>query len=165
MAPSSEYTASGGGRLKIKGAKVQDGRVDKKKKKKKPRPVESEEQTPAEATPVTDAGSGIEHPENESGERRSRSVSASARDTLPEPPKTEAEKRHEEARRKRLNERLKREGIKTHKERVEELNKYLSNLSEHHDMCVLAFFTSIFFWVATIWNHTRAIPFIGCYTY
>lgn len=26
--------------------------------------------------------------------------------------------------------------MKTHKERVEELNKYLSNLSEHHDMYV-----------------------------
>ncbi len=33
-----------------------------------------------------------------------------------------------------LEERLKREGIKTHKERVEELNRYLSGLSEHHDM-------------------------------
>lgn len=35
-----------------------------------------------------------------------------------------------------LDERLKREGLKTHKERVEELNRYLSNLSEHHDMYV-----------------------------
>ena len=35
-----------------------------------------------------------------------------------------------------LDERLKREGTKTHKERVEELNRYLSNLSEHHDMYV-----------------------------
>lgn len=33
-----------------------------------------------------------------------------------------------------LDDRLKREGVKTHKERVEELNKYLSGLSEHHDM-------------------------------
>jgi len=41
-------------------------------------------------------------------------------------------------RRKRLNDRLKKEGLKTHKERVEELNKYLSGLSEHHDMYVLA---------------------------
>lgn len=48
--------------------------------------------------------------------------------------KTETEKRHEERRRKRLEDRLKREGVKTHKERVEELNKYLSGLSEHHDM-------------------------------
>jgi hypothetical protein len=37
-----------------------------------------------------------------------------------------------------LNERLKREGVKTHKERVEELNRYLSTLSEHHDMYVFA---------------------------
>ena len=78
--------------------------------------------------------------------------------------KTEAELRHEERRRRRvgflllatipnsslcipytfllltsvqLDERLKREGTKTHKERVEELNRYLSNLSEHHDMYVL----------------------------
>ncbi|KAF2262866.1 hypothetical protein CC78DRAFT_417763, partial [Lojkania enalia] len=48
--------------------------------------------------------------------------------------KTEAELRYEEARRKRLDERLRREGVKTHKERVEELNRYLSELSEHHDM-------------------------------
>ncbi|KEF55137.1 uncharacterized protein A1O9_08790 [Exophiala aquamarina CBS 119918] len=48
--------------------------------------------------------------------------------------KTDAERRYEEQRRKRLEERLKREGVKTHKERVEELNRYLSSLSEHHDM-------------------------------
>lgn len=33
-----------------------------------------------------------------------------------------------------LDERLKREGVKTHKQRVEDLNRYLSGLSEHHDM-------------------------------
>ncbi|KAL5350053.1 hypothetical protein ACLOAV_005090 [Pseudogymnoascus australis] len=49
--------------------------------------------------------------------------------------KTPTEKRHEEMRRKRLEDRLKREGGgRTHKQRVEELNKYLSGLSEHHDM-------------------------------
>lgn len=35
---------------------------------------------------------------------------------------------------KQLEERLQREGVKTHKERVQELNKYLSTLSEHNDM-------------------------------
>lgn len=35
---------------------------------------------------------------------------------------------------KQLQERIQKEGPKTHKQRVEELNKYLSNLSEHHDM-------------------------------
>lgn len=38
--------------------------------------------------------------------------------------------------RTKLHERLQREGVKTHKERVEDLNKYLSRLSEHHDMYV-----------------------------
>ncbi|KAI5277586.1 hypothetical protein KEM54_004961, partial [Ascosphaera aggregata] len=47
--------------------------------------------------------------------------------------KTKAEIEYEERRKKRLLHRLKREGIKTHKEQVEELNKYLSTLSEHHD--------------------------------
>ena len=35
-----------------------------------------------------------------------------------------------------LNDRLRREGVKTHKVRVEDLNRYLSTLSEHHDMYV-----------------------------
>ncbi|KAI9722169.1 MAG: hypothetical protein M1828_004851 [Chrysothrix sp. TS-e1954] len=48
--------------------------------------------------------------------------------------KTDAEKRHEATRRRRLDEILKRKGSKTHKERVEELNRYLAGLSEHHDM-------------------------------
>ena len=36
-----------------------------------------------------------------------------------------------------LDDRLLKEGIKSHKERVEEFNKYLANMSEHHDMYVL----------------------------
>jgi len=61
--------------------------------------------------------------------------------------KTPAERRHEETRRKRLQDRLHRDAsgtgtggtggggsFKTHKQRVEELNRYLSRLSEHHDM-------------------------------
>ncbi|KAI9746876.1 MAG: proline dehydrogenase, partial [Chaenotheca gracillima] len=56
---------------------------------------------------------------------------AEGQEKLPE--KTESEKRYEEQKRRRLQDRLKREGLKTHKEKVEELNKYLSNLSEHHD--------------------------------
>ncbi|TVY57166.1 Protein FAM32A [Lachnellula cervina] len=48
--------------------------------------------------------------------------------------KTPSERAYEETRRKRLADRIAREGPKTHKQRVEELNKYLSTLSEHHDM-------------------------------
>ncbi|RMZ92334.1 hypothetical protein DV736_g427, partial [Chaetothyriales sp. CBS 134916] len=57
------------------------------------------------------------------------------RESGPPLAKTEAERRYEEQRRKRLEERLRKEGgPKTHKQRVEELNRYLSGLSEHHDM-------------------------------
>lgn len=38
------------------------------------------------------------------------------------------------SKKQQLEERLQREGVKTHKERVQELNKYLSTLSEHNDM-------------------------------
>ncbi|KAJ6143617.1 hypothetical protein N7471_003070 [Penicillium samsonianum] len=119
-----EYSV-GGGKLKLKGSKVSGGRIEKKKKKSTKK-KEGEAQPKPETTPDT------QRPENEreegvrSEEDREKEWDASG--------KTEAERRAEEIRRKRLHERLQREGVKTHKERVEELNKYLSRLSEHHDM-------------------------------
>ncbi|KAJ5664314.1 hypothetical protein N7507_005045 [Penicillium longicatenatum] len=119
MAPD-EYAAGGGGKLKLKGSKVSDGRVEKKKKKSKKK----------DDVKPTEGGSAVEDRENraksedkDSSAERSGSVG-----------KTETERKHEEMRKKRMHERLQREGVKTHKERVEELNKYLSRLSEHHDM-------------------------------
>lgn len=116
--PSDEYKSAGGGALRIKGAKV---KKHKKKKDKtaleknltEPKKEESEDKEEAEK---------VEEPE---GDEPSRSH------------KTEAERRFEEARRKRLLEKAETsrpELLKTHKERVEELNTYLSKLSEHHDM-------------------------------
>ncbi|KAI9866079.1 MAG: hypothetical protein M1813_001640 [Trichoglossum hirsutum] len=126
-----EYAAAGGS-LKLKG--VKDSKVDKKRKKKKvkaqPENETASDQQPAERTSTTDEGGGAdESREGSTGASISREASAPSSIG-----KTEAERRYEEVRRKRLDERLKREGTKTHKERVEELNKYLSNLSEHHDM-------------------------------
>lgn len=158
-----EYSV-GGGKLKLKGSKISGGRIEKKKKKSTKK-KEGETQPKPETTPDT------QRPENEreegvrSEEDREKEWDASG--------KTEAERRAEEIRRKRvcsfflsflalsfcraralstsallfretdfsgqLHERLQREGVKTHKERVEELNKYLSRLSEHHDMYVLLF--------------------------
>lgn len=129
--PSSDYTTAIGGGLKLKGAGV-----DKKKKKKRPKPAEdaadsSKPTSPAVAKQDDDIAKS---PSRTPG----RSISPdTAERELKEGggrKKTEAEKRHDETRRKRLEERLKREGVKTHKEKVEELNKYLSGLSEHHDM-------------------------------
>lgn len=121
--PSSDYAAAGGA-LKLKG-----GGIEKKKKKKKPKanPAESPDETSTAHVP---SKSPTQTPD--------RSLSpATAERTIKESggrQKTEAEKRHDEMRRKRLEEKVKKEGVKTHKEKVEELNKYLSGLSEHHDM-------------------------------
>jgi len=52
-----------------------------------------------------------------------------------------------------LDDRLKREGVKTHKQRVEELNKYLSTLSEHHDMYV--FIPSLIARLLVLWLFIR----------
>ncbi|KAJ4376282.1 hypothetical protein N0V83_001565 [Neocucurbitaria cava] len=132
--PSSDYTTATGGALKLKGAGI-----EKKKKKKKPKAT-SESSKPTDEAQSTEI---LNRPSERDGSkspsqtpRRSLSPDA-AEQSFKEGggrQKTEAEKRHDEMRRKRLEERLKREGVKTHKEKVEELNKYLSGLSEHHDM-------------------------------
>ncbi|KAE8153855.1 hypothetical protein BDV25DRAFT_148554 [Aspergillus avenaceus] len=117
--PGDEYSI-GGGKLKLKGSKVSDGRIEKKKKKKSKK-EDKHESLDAENRPSEDVNKEVS---------RDGGVGGNSNDEG----KTEAERKYEEMRRKRLQERLKREGVKTHKERVEELNKYLSRLSEHHDM-------------------------------
>ncbi|TKA22579.1 hypothetical protein B0A50_08149 [Salinomyces thailandicus] len=126
--PSSDYSNAVGGGLKLKGAK--DAGVKKHKKSKKAKAVDGEStEKSSEQTALQVALADEERLDGENGTARE------IRETeVKEYGKTEAQKRQEERRRKRLEERLTREGIKTHKERVEELNKYLSNLSEHHDM-------------------------------
>lgn len=122
--PSTDYTSAAGGALKLKG-----GAIDKKKKKKRPKP---------EATAATSTADAAGPRSKSPSHTPRRSVSpGSAERAIREGggrQKTEAEKRHEERRRKRLEDKVKKEGVKTHKEKVEELNKYLSGLSEHHDM-------------------------------
>lgn len=151
MAGEEYVSAPSTGKLKLKG--VSEGRIDKKKKKKK-----KEKQKIAEAeitntySPEKSTVEGdsvvLKTLEDEDGQivkegRRRMGIvdgvevgpgagvaDENARESL----KTDAERRFEEQRKKRLEERLRKEGVKTHKQRVEELNKYLSGLSEHHDM-------------------------------
>ncbi|KAF7716314.1 Uncharacterized protein PECH_002820 [Penicillium ucsense] len=149
MAPD-EYSTGGGGKLKLKGSKVSDDRVDKKKKKKAKREKDlageqnrdtrddsNQDLVLAQGT-ITGSRSGSRDREGEKGRHGSESGSeggsGSGSGSGAVVAKTEAERKYEEMRKKRLQERLKKEGIKSHKERVEELNKYLSRLSEHHDM-------------------------------
>lgn len=124
--PTDEYKSAGGGALRIKGAKVK-----KSKKKSKKEKSDLEKNLATRESPSTKDPKAEDEPEQavENGE-----------DDNAEPTtdhKTEAERRFEEARKKKLLERAESarpELLKTHKERVEELNTYLSKLSEHHDM-------------------------------
>ncbi|KAF2483931.1 hypothetical protein BDY17DRAFT_322821 [Neohortaea acidophila] len=141
--PSSEYANAVRGGLKLKGAKDSGG-VKKHKKKEKKQSLSKSHADP----PVTDTNRAEEEEKAESESALQKALldedgldedamegdGAGALRSESGVGKTEAQRRHEERRKKRLDERLKREGVKTHKERVEELNKYLSNLSEHHDM-------------------------------
>lgn len=151
--PAEAYTSvPSTGKLKLKG--VSDGRIDKKKKKKKSKPETDSagvENTTAtkDAVTFTDNSVVLKSLEDEDAQiqtqkRKDDSAKPSSNGQVEDEEtsveemnkhlKTASELRFEEQRRKRLEERLKREGVKTHKQRVEELNRYLSGLSEHHDM-------------------------------
>lgn len=120
--PSDEYKSAGGGALRIKGAKVKKNKSKKKEKSDLEKNItkrESSKDPKAEDKPEEVMENEGEAAEPFKGH------------------KTEAEQRFEEARKKKLLEKAesaKSELLKTHKERVEELNTYLSKLSEHHDM-------------------------------
>jgi len=82
---TNEYSTGGGGKLKLKGSKVSDGRVEKKKKKSlKKKEKAEQDQSPQEP----DA-------ETESKSPRGDTPEGSAA-------KTEAERKYEEIRRKRV---------------------------------------------------------------
>ncbi|KAJ5301331.1 hypothetical protein N7508_006194 [Penicillium antarcticum] len=109
-----EYSV-GGGKLKLKGSKVSGGRKST---------VEGD--SGRDSTPIESrVGKRDDYDNDDDGDKVEREIGSG---------KTETERKYEEIRRRRLHERLQREGVKTHKEKVEELNKYLSRLSEHHDM-------------------------------
>ncbi len=143
--PSTDYTTAGGA-LKLKGGSG----IDKKRKKKKPKQPDAAETNPSstgdgaprqtskekdmQTVLAEEDAAAASASESGSVGARPEAVGEAAKKDMRDQHKTEAERKHEERRRKRLDERLRREGIKTHKERVQELNRYLSNLSEHHDM-------------------------------
>lgn len=83
MAPD-EYSAGGGGKLKLKGGKVSDGRVEKKKKKSLKKKEKAEQDQPSQ-----------EEPDEETKSPREDTPEGSAA-------KTEAERKYEEIRRKRV---------------------------------------------------------------
>ncbi|KAL8778949.1 MAG: hypothetical protein Q9203_005013 [Teloschistes exilis] len=134
--PKDDYSSAAGGGLRLKGVNP-SSKISKHKKKRPKAPAEAEKST-ARSEPEASEKTKEQSPKNDDGAiRESAEVERSGDETgegATARGKTQAELQHEERRRRRLEERLKREGTKTHKERVEEFNHYLSNLSEHHDM-------------------------------
>lgn len=140
--PSDDYKGFVPGALRLKGAKVQ------KSKKKKNKNKDSEEKKALECAVSEEIGDEIDN-------RKTRSTSPVAHDALDHYGdddhvdrgeetsgggyKTKAERDREEAQKRRMlrlmeSGKAKPEMLKTHKERVEDFNTYLSKLSEHHDM-------------------------------
>ncbi|TQV98927.1 hypothetical protein V2A60_007376 [Cordyceps javanica] len=138
--PSDDYALSrsgGGGALKLKG-----GGVDKKKKKKSKRVKTDLERNLSVGEDASSTSKELvrsrskDRDASEGDEEEHRS--AEGDDGAPAQ-KTESERQYEDAKKKRLLKMAGKSGsrpelLKTHKERVEELNTYLSKLSEHHDM-------------------------------
>ncbi|KAI0398281.1 hypothetical protein F5Y17DRAFT_411740 [Xylariaceae sp. FL0594] len=136
--PSDEYVSGAtGGALKLKGGKIQ-----KKKKKSKSK----EKDVAAKLDRSSRSASAVAELKDD-GDITDKAVAEASRpipdnnndedDTTEY--KTEAERRHEEAMKKKMQRMLEDPALaselrKTHKERVESLNTYLSKLSEHHDM-------------------------------
>ncbi|SPO27926.1 uncharacterized protein UTRI_05069 [Ustilago trichophora] len=134
MSGSSAYAFKPGGSLKLKG---DDGKKDKKKKKK----VKSSLSHDSKHTSSSASASSSKQKASEDdldqvhnseasypAEGESSGATASGRMM------TEAERKFEEVRKKRMHQRIAKEARTSHKEKVDAFNKYLGSLSEHHDI-------------------------------
>ncbi|KAI1663097.1 DUF1754-domain-containing protein [Daldinia decipiens] len=133
--PADDYvSAAGAGALKLKGGKIQ-----KNKKKKKTKAANFERSlTPGDSSTSASASASKPKDVEDPRQRDSKDADDGGEGDVAEQ-KTEAERRYEEANRKKMLKMLEDPKVasefrKTHKERVEGLNTYLSKLSEHHDM-------------------------------
>lgn len=122
-----------GGKLKLKGTAL-DVRAGGMKKKKKRRETQKEllmlkgqEETELEGN-NSDTRSTEADPVSKKGDE------GGERQQAPEDHRTPAEKRYHEQKAKLEARRLTKVATKSHRQRVEEFNQYLANLSEHYDI-------------------------------
>ncbi|KAK3997572.1 hypothetical protein QBC44DRAFT_315115 [Cladorrhinum sp. PSN332] len=149
--PSSDYATVARGALKLKGGVPNAAGVPKKKKKKsKSSSTTDLEKNLSTGESKSPAAPSPPPPETEPADTTTTATTKQQEfnddddnDDLKN--KTEAERRFAEVKRKRLKDLasndpaasrggVRPELLKTHKQRVEELNSHLSRLSEHHDM-------------------------------
>jgi protein FAM32A len=98
-----DYDFKPSGSLKLKG--VKDKKIKKSKKEKSSQPKKDEETASAD---------------KESGSKSEPFVV----------PMTEAERRFEEIQRQRMEKRIEKSALKSHRERVDEMNQFLDSLSD-----------------------------------
>ncbi|KAF8347100.1 hypothetical protein F5887DRAFT_941805 [Amanita rubescens] len=125
---SDSYSVRPGGALKLKGGLSEGGVVKKKKKKSKSKQdteLEAERNLARELNLKEDA-----HSPTPVGSGQSTPAVVNNGSSK----KTDAEKRFEEAQKRRLAQRVAKLARKTHKDRVNEFNSHLETLSEHHDI-------------------------------
>ncbi|KAL5494905.1 hypothetical protein ACEPAI_367 [Sanghuangporus weigelae] len=118
----SDYDFRPGGSLKLKRGVIEGGVTKKKKKKDK-----SSKPKVRKEEPVSLGDDGL-------GEGSSSKLDRRSPTDAMDDGKTEAERRFEEAQRKRMEERIKKLASQTHKDRVHDYNMKLEALSEHHDI-------------------------------
>jgi len=136
MAPG-DYDYKPSGSLKFKG-----GGDEKKKKKKKSSTSEKIREEGGSSSTSKDKQRETSSSTDVALRAASRSMSpgegsaalASAKIEYVKPTMTESERRYEEVRRQRLEKKVKKEALKSHKDRVAEFNEKLESLSEHHDL-------------------------------
>jgi protein FAM32A len=127
------YANAIGGALKLKGGLDLKRKSSKKKKKKKKRRREEEEET--EAAAAATAAAAASRGGNDGGSGRAAAEEEDDDDEEdPENYLTEAEKRYHKVMKQRASEAASTAVSKTHREKVEEFNALLDNLTEHNDI-------------------------------
>ncbi|KAF8723852.1 hypothetical protein AX14_009077 [Amanita brunnescens Koide BX004] len=125
---SDAYDIRPGGTLKLKGG-VSEGGIVKKKKKKSKSKQETELEAERELAKELAFKEEAHSPTPEGSGQNSPAIVSNSNSR-----KTDAEKRFEEAQKRRLAQRVAKLARKTHKDRVNEFNSHLETLSEHHDI-------------------------------
>ncbi|KAK6495482.1 hypothetical protein TWF481_003498 [Arthrobotrys musiformis] len=123
--------ATAGGPLRLKGS---GGVVKHKSRKPKTKSSKLPKSEDAADGLQQDPKEALENDSQLQGKPGTSTSTTRQEKTYQRKHKTEAERKFEEARKKKLDQLLLKDAAKSHKERVEEFNKYLANLSEHHDM-------------------------------
>lgn len=127
-----------GGKLKLKGTAL-DVRAGGMKKKKKRREMQEREQEQilmlkAQQEEGNNSDPGRTSEEDPVGGLKKKSDEGGERHPAPEDHRTAAEKRYHEQKARLEARRLSKVATKSHRQRVEEFNQYLANLSEHYDI-------------------------------